>query len=121
MIQHLLSKISSKLSAIICPFVRNCVLRILHYVVLPIIGLSGSGIARTGQNSTLWHSWTEYNKSALIQKQSGKSWLVHYVTFLFASKNFWMLSLLPFIIILKSVERHSDAPATESLLMYTLY
>lgn len=121
MLKNLIYKISTKISRRVRALARNYVLLVLHYCLFPIIGLSENSITGKERSETLWHDWREHNRQALTEKQSGKNWLIYYLSWAFRSKNLWMVSLLPFIIILKSVERPSDTPAPESLLTYTLY
>ena len=120
--KHFISKILSKIFRVSRRLTRNYILLIIYYVMLPIIALCGSKIdLKKPSGNSFWRDWDEDVQSKLVLKQTGKWWVVSYVSWCYKSKNIWMLFLLQFILILKTTENSSETPTLESSLMYTLF
>lgn len=120
--KQIIFKIWSKISYVTGRLVRNYMLFIIHYCVFSIISLGGSRLnlkKPTGQSA--WNDWNNGLSSPLITKQSGKRWVINYVSWCFKSKNVWLLGLLPFIVIIKTTETELGIPTLESSLTYTLF
>lgn len=119
---HGISRVWTKISLRLSGYIRNYVLRVLHNVVFPIIGLAGTEmVLEKPDTKTMWHAWTEKNLPELISKQSGKNWVFNYVRRSVESKNSRAMFLLPFIIVLKITAPPKESPSPESSLMYTLF
>lgn len=120
--KYVTTKIYRKLARLARTLARNYTLAVLFHVVFPIIRLAGSKMVLEKPSApSLWSEWNKKSESELISKQSGKCWVMGYLSWCYKSGNMWALFLLPFICILKATEESADMPSSESLLMYTLF
>ena len=122
-LKRLSFRIWSKAHREISRIIKELVLKITYYVVFPVIGLAGTTMSiKKPPTETLWRDFAVSDGSALISKTSRNRWLVRYIRFCIKSHNLWLLSLCPFILLLKILENPTDAtPSPASLLIYTLY
>ena len=110
-------KVSRRLSR----YAKNYTLRVVYFIVLFVISLAGSKIAL--QKSSGGSQWQSVEKlgGATVTKHSRDTWVWGYLNRAFRTKNFWLIPLLPFLLLVKLLQDPAEAPSPDASLIYTLY
>lgn len=121
-IKYTVGELWKKIFRRVSRYARSYALNITYYVVLPVIGFGGSKLViKKPDGGTSWENMKDTPVAFIVSPQSGKSWLLDFITQTFNTGNFRVLALLPLIIILKIFDDPAEEPSSAALLIYTLY